>query len=194
HPYHQQRHHLLGSHPSSGAMASNGMSTRLPIDANATPTLTIASTATPTPGSTSTQLGNGAPLQAVEGNSTLAAGALKLAGRSLPSLPLSNGMPARSNFADAAQQQQQQNASYYYRQNVAAHKLQPPVSPVAHSQQMHANRGGYPNLPPAQTLLQQVPPVQQQVSSALGGHGDYAHHHHHQQFASPSTAHHYPNY
>ncbi|KAJ2820892.1 serine threonine protein kinase CMGC group, partial [Coemansia sp. 'formosensis'] len=92
HPYHQQRHHLLGSHPSSGAMssvghvASNGMPTRLPIDANATPTLTIASTATPTPGSTSTQLGNGAPSHA-EGNSALAAGTLKLAGRSLPSLP-----------------------------------------------------------------------------------------------------------
>ncbi|KAJ2865199.1 serine threonine protein kinase CMGC group [Coemansia aciculifera] len=199
HPYHQQRHHLLGSHSSSGAMASvgqvasNGLTTRLPIDANATPTLTIASTATPTPGSTSTQLGNGAPLHAVEGNSTLAAGTHKLAGRSLPSLPLSNGMPPRTNFADTTQQQQQQNASYYYRQNVAAHKLQPPVSPVAHSQQMHANRSGYPNLPPAQMLLQQVPPVQQHVSNALGGHGDYAHHHH-QQFASPSTAHHYPNY
>ncbi|KAJ1817474.1 serine threonine protein kinase CMGC group [Coemansia sp. RSA 2675] len=198
HPYHQQRHHLLGGHSSSGAMASagqvtgNGMATRMPMDANATPTLTIASTATPTPGSTSTHLGNGATAHTSEGNSALAAGTLKLAGRSLPSLPLSSVVPARATFADPTQQQQQQNTGYYYRQNAAAQKLQPPVSPVGHPQQMQGNRSGYPNLPPAQSLLQQVPPVQQPVPSALG---DYAHHHlQPQQYASPSTAHHYPTY
>ncbi|KAJ2334219.1 hypothetical protein GGH92_008383, partial [Coemansia sp. RSA 2673] len=49
HQYHQQRQ-LLGNHPSSGAMGGASGIARVPIDANATPTLTIASTATPTPG------------------------------------------------------------------------------------------------------------------------------------------------
>ncbi|KAJ2324237.1 hypothetical protein GGI00_005389, partial [Coemansia sp. RSA 2681] len=130
HPYHQQRHHLLGNnHLSSTMMAGSGMATRLPVDANATPTLTSASTATPTPGSTSTQLGNGAVSHIVEGNSTMAAaaGTHKLAGRSLPSLALTSGMQARTSLADQMQQQQQQNSGYYYRQNAAPQKPQQPA-------------------------------------------------------------------
>ncbi|KAJ2742641.1 serine threonine protein kinase CMGC group [Coemansia sp. BCRC 34301] len=193
HTYHQQRHHLLGSHASSGVLP------RLPIDANATPTLTSASTATPTPGSTSTQLGNGAVPHAVEGNPTLtttAAGMHKLAGRSLPSLALASGMPVRSNLADQVhQQQQQQGSGYYYRSNAVSQMLQPPALATSHSQQMHASRGGYyQNLPPAQTLLQHAP--SELGDGGDGGHADYAHHHHSHQFASPSSAHHhhYPNY
>ncbi|KAJ2472374.1 serine threonine protein kinase CMGC group [Coemansia sp. RSA 2322] len=192
HQYHQQRQ-LLGNHPSSGAMGGASGIARVPIDANATPTLTIASTATPTPGSTSTQLGNGAAHH-IEGN--MAAGTHKLAGRSLPSLALGNGM-ARAGMMDATQQQQQ-HAGYYYRQNMAPqmpHRSPQPASPMAHQQQQqqalaHASRGGgyYANPPPPHTLLQPPPPQQAPSGPA---HMDYAHHSH--QFASPSSTQH-PNY
>ncbi|KAJ2124398.1 serine threonine protein kinase CMGC group [Coemansia sp. RSA 720] len=156
--YHQQRHSLFGASAVQSAMPPMRL---LPLDANTTPTLTMATTATPTPNSSS-QLGGSHSMENVVPS------VAKPSGRSLPSLAMgaAHMSTVSGEFARASLKEY---GGYEHR----LHKLQPPsASPM--SQQV-PGRNCFYQLPPAQTLLQ---------AQSHSGSLDY----NHAQFAPPSSA------
>ncbi|KAJ2802874.1 serine threonine protein kinase CMGC group, partial [Coemansia helicoidea] len=168
--HYQSRHHLYG-YAGTAAHQNAGVPARLvPIESNTTPTLTTGTTetATPTPGSSSGHLRGS---HGMEGGGSAAVGVHKSAGRSLPALVGSGGMPAnaggeyaRGSLAEPTavhhhqlhlQQQQQPGGSYRglpLPQTAQKYQL-PSASPML--QQVPSRSGYYhhPALPPAQTLL-----------------------------------------
>ncbi|KAJ1907586.1 serine threonine protein kinase CMGC group [Coemansia sp. IMI 209127] len=230
--YYQQRYQPANSSLSSGTVGGAGgnssslqgiangstvLPRMLPVDANTTPTLTIATTATPTPGSTSTQLGGShsmdasgsiATSSAALGNSSSVTGSVysgsqqHSVGRMLPSLmavqnggsvphvnAINNGL-ARTSIADTMQQQQKQQYHRYppvssgaatpqqgmYQQIASASPmlLQP-------SQVSSARSSFYPQLPSAQSLMQQHLP--QTPPGRNGFSLEQRSHHHHYQYS-----------
>ncbi|KAJ2852141.1 serine threonine protein kinase CMGC group [Coemansia brasiliensis] len=186
--YQHQRHYpfAVGSMNAAGPPSASGNGAMppvrlLPLDANTTPTLTMATTATPTPNSTS-HLSGSHSMENVVPSTIAAAASVAVSGskpsvRSLPSLVGGNTLNPNashvssisSEFARASLKEQQPRHGHA--------KLQHPPSASPMSQQV-PGRSSFYQLPPAQALLQ---PHQSNSVSSL----DYAHH---QQFAPPSSA------
>ncbi|KAJ2455767.1 serine threonine protein kinase CMGC group [Coemansia sp. RSA 2336] len=184
--YQQQRHYpfAMGSMNAAGPPSASGNGAMppvrlLPLDANTTPTLTMATTATPTPNSTSHLSGSHSMENVVPSTAAAAAAGPKASVRSLPSLAGGNALNPNAShvssisneFARASLKEQQHSRHGHV-------KLQglPSESPM--SSQQVPGRSSFYHLPPAQTLLQ---PHQSSSVSSL----DYSHH---QQFAPPSSA------
>ncbi|KAJ1753387.1 serine threonine protein kinase CMGC group [Coemansia sp. RSA 1821] len=183
--YQQQRHYpfAMGSMNAAGPPSASGNGAMppvrlLPLDANTTPTLTMATTATPTPNSTSHLSGSHSMENVVP--STAAASGPKSSVRSLPSLVGGNALNPNASHVNSSISSEFARASLKEQQHSRHHghvKLQHPPSESPMSQQV-PGRSSFYHLPPAQTLLQ---PHQSSSVSSL----DYSHH---QQFAPPSSA------